>query len=80
MLQQDRLGRTFEDVTILQLLSIRTMSKTLLQRLEGFRAQRILAGWTGDGGAFGSGGGGGVGGSCKRFPWCGASEYGGRGQ
>jgi hypothetical protein len=34
------------------------MSKTLLQRFEGFRAQGVLAGWAGDdGGAFSSGGG-----------------------
>ena len=63
-------GRTFEDVAILQLLSIRTLSETLLQRLEGFRAQRILAGWTvdDDGYAFsGSGSGSGsVGGSYER--------------
>jgi hypothetical protein len=59
--------RTFEDVTILQLLSVRTLSKTLLQTLKSFRAQRILAGWAGDGdrprGAFSGSGGGGVGGS-----------------
>jgi hypothetical protein len=56
----DRTGRTFEDVAILQLLSIRTLSKTLLQHLEGLRAQRVLAGWTSDGdgggGAFCGGG------------------------
>ena len=58
----------------MQLLSFRTLSKTLLQRLEGFRAQRILAGWAGDGcgGAFGGGGSGSVGGSYERF--VGASE------
>jgi hypothetical protein len=63
--------RTFEDVAILQLLSIRTLSKTLLQRLEGFRAQRILAGWTSDGdgggGAFCGGGSGSVDGSYETF-------------
>jgi hypothetical protein len=63
--------RTFEDVTILQLLSVRTLSKTLLQSLKSFRAQRILAGWAsgGDGprGAFSGGGGGSVSGSYERF-------------
>jgi len=60
--------RTFEDVTIFQLLPLRTLSKTLLQRLEGFRAQRILTGWTGDdGGALSGGGSGSVGGSYERF-------------
>lgn len=58
-------GRTFEDIAILQLLSIRTLSETLFQRLEGFRAQRILAGWTVDDGgcAFSGGGSGMIGGS-----------------
>ena len=70
-------GRTFEDVTVLQLLSIRTLSKTLLERLEGFRAQRVLAGWTsngdGGGGAFRGDGSGSVGGSYAEVR--GASEY-----
>jgi len=54
----------FENVTILQFLSVRTNCKTLLQGLERFRAQRILAGWASDGdGSLSSSGGGGVGGS-----------------
>jgi hypothetical protein len=62
--------RTFEDVAVLQLLSVRTLSKTFLQSLKSFRAQRVLAGWTsgGDGPrGFSGGGSGGVGGGYERF-------------
>jgi hypothetical protein len=61
--------RTFENVTILQLLSVGTMRKVLLQGLERFLAQRILAAWTGsgDGSLGGSGGSVGVGRSCEAF-------------
>lgn len=32
----------------MQLLSVRALGKALFQTLKRFRAQRILAGWTGD--------------------------------
>jgi len=58
---------TFEDVTVLQLLSVRTLGKALLQSLERFRAQRILTGWTSGGDGPLGGSGGGVGGSYAMF-------------
>jgi len=36
----------FENVTILQFLSVRTLGETFLQALNGFRVQGVLAGWT----------------------------------